>query len=526
MKSGPVRAVALALAALWTPLLVRLAPGWRGDPELMHGWAVPALALYLAWERRHDAPAATGGGSCPAGALAAGALLGLALMLPVLEANPFWPRALWVATGLAVLATWAGMAWRAGWVRATHFAPPLLFMFTALPWPVSLQAPVALAGTALNAQVAAEVVSLFGHPAVVSGRVIEVASGVVGIEEACSGLRSLQTVAMAALFLGELFRLGWRRRLGLFFAALLAAVAGNLIRTTGLTWLAATRDIPTMEARHDAAGDWALLGTLAAVAALGWWFARGAAALAVKAGTNATPGPVGNGVWAGRWALAVLAVMLAAEAGTRAWFARSESAPTRVGWELADAPGWEEAALPPTARELLRYDREEGRFRDDAARGERWLAFCLNWSGDPRFSGGVFLHDPSICLPGIGARPEGRARDVEVVVEGVAIRFRAYRFRAGERTQRVFFAVWDGYAGVVLDEGAAMGDVTALRLRQVREGRRGVDYYHLTFVVEGIDADAAADEALRGVAPGLLRRRPRQGPGRGRCLSKNPRDRS
>ncbi len=506
MKPGPVPAGGLALAALWTPLLLRLAPGWRGDPELMHGWAVPALALYLAWERRHDAPASTAGGSRWAWMLAACGLIGLALALPILEANPFWPRALWGATALAVLATWAGLAGRAGWGRATHFAPPLFFIFTALPWPVTIQAPFALAGTALNAQVAAEAVSLLGQPAVASGRVIEVASGVVGIEEACSGLRSLQTVAMAAFFLGELFRLGWRRRLGLFLAALVVAVAGNLMRTTFLTWIAATRDIPTMEARHEAAGEWALLGTLAAVAALGWVFARGVAASTPTTNTPARLVP--EDVAAGRRAFAVVAVMLAAEVGTRFWFDRGEAAPSRVRWSLGEAEDWQATTLPRAARDLLRYNREEGRYRDDFSRGERWLVLCLNWSGDPRFSGGVFLHDPSICLPGIGARREGAARDVEVVAEGVAIRFRAYRFRSGERTQRVFFAVWDGYAGAALDEGAAMGDVTALRLRQVREGRRGVDYYHLTFVVEGIEDDAAADAAFRRVVPEILRRGP------------------
>ena len=505
MNSGHARAGVLALAALWTPLLLRLTPGWRGDPELMHGWAVPALALYLAFERRRDAPPVTSGGAAWAAGLVGLCLVGLALALPVLEANPFWPRALWVATALAAIATWAGLVAGTGFRRATHFATPILFMFTALPWPVTLQAPITLAGTALNARVAAEAVSFLGYPAVAIGRVVEVASGVVGIEEACSGLRSLQTVTMAALFLGELCRLGWRRRLGLLLAAWMVAVAGNLARTVYLTWIAATRDIAAMESRHEAAGEWALLGTLAAVAALGWIFARGSAPPPAVANTGEAARGPGRRAWSR--ALAVAAFMLVAEGATRLWFARGDAASTRVRWTLADPPDWKSAALPPAAREQLKYDTEQGRSRDDLARGERWLSFCLNWSGDPRFSGGVFLHDPAICLPGIGARRDGLTRDVTVSVGGVDLPFRAYRFRNGDALQRVYFAVWDGYAGAALHEGAGMGDVTALRLRQTWAGRRGVDYYHLTWVVEGIDDDAAADAAFRRVVPELLIRR-------------------
>jgi hypothetical protein len=55
--------------------------------------------------------------------------------------------------------------------------------------------------------------NLFQITAVQHGNVIEVKSGLLGIDEACSGIRSLQATVMVSLFLGELYRATWQRRL-------------------------------------------------------------------------------------------------------------------------------------------------------------------------------------------------------------------------------------------------------------------------------------------------------------------------
>ena len=49
-------------------------------------------------------------------------------------------------------------------------------------------------------------------PALVHGNVIEVSTGMVGIDEACSGIRSFQSSLMISLFLGEFYRLSTRSR--------------------------------------------------------------------------------------------------------------------------------------------------------------------------------------------------------------------------------------------------------------------------------------------------------------------------
>ncbi len=47
--------------------------------------------------------------------------------------------------------------------------------------------------------------NLFQIPAVQHGNLIEVRTGLLGMDEACSGIRSLQATFMVSLFLGELY---------------------------------------------------------------------------------------------------------------------------------------------------------------------------------------------------------------------------------------------------------------------------------------------------------------------------------
>src|SRR5438132_11988051 len=78
----------------------------------------------------------------------------------------------------------------------------------------------------------------FRIPAQTVGGAITLRTGVVGITEACTGMRSLQAGIMFGLAMGEWFLLGPGRRLLLLLIALALALCTNLIRTLVL-WLQA-----------------------------------------------------------------------------------------------------------------------------------------------------------------------------------------------------------------------------------------------------------------------------------------------
>ena len=77
------------------------------------------------------------------------------------------------------------------------------------------------------AHVAAETAMLLGIPAQVEGNLIRVSTGLVGVNEACSGIRSLQTSLMIGLLFGELKRLSVLRRVALVAGAVAIALFAN-----------------------------------------------------------------------------------------------------------------------------------------------------------------------------------------------------------------------------------------------------------------------------------------------------------
>ncbi len=95
--------------------------------------------------------------------------------------------------------------------------------------------------TRANAGATIEILGLIGVPAVQHGNVIEVGTGVVGIDDACSGIRSFQATLMLSLFFGEIYRLTVRRRVVLCLLGFGLAFLFNVGRTTLLTWVAASQ---------------------------------------------------------------------------------------------------------------------------------------------------------------------------------------------------------------------------------------------------------------------------------------------
>src|SRR5207245_7250421 len=138
------------------------------------------------------------------------------------------------------------------WLR--HFAFPFLFLLVAVPWPVQAEQVVTQslmrAVTAINVLV----LNVAGTPALQHGNVIEVGSGLIGIEEACSGVRSLQATLMISLFLGELYSFPIARRALLVIAGGLLAFFCNVVRTALLVWVGAKHGARSIEAWHDPAG--------------------------------------------------------------------------------------------------------------------------------------------------------------------------------------------------------------------------------------------------------------------------------
>ena len=137
---------------------------------------------------------------------------------------------------------------------------PLCFFLVAVPWPSGLESIVTQSLMRLNVATTIELLGLFGIPAVQQGNVIEIGTGVVGIDDACSGIRSFQATLMISLFFGELYALGAVRRALCVFAGFALAFLFNVGRTLLLTWIASAKGVGAIASWHDPAGVTILVG--------------------------------------------------------------------------------------------------------------------------------------------------------------------------------------------------------------------------------------------------------------------------
>src|SRR6266480_1021824 len=273
--SKPHRGWALLLAA-WTWAIWSCAEYWRGNPNYSYGWIVPVLCL--AYAARRLTLAQTENIARPIltvpiwlivflGIVAAAIFFGLEFAReqvwhPIIV---IWTIAL-VPITLTLLVCW----FTSGKTLLLAELFPILFFLTAVPWPPRFEQPIT---AGLMQAVAAATTGLLhwvGIPAQTAGGAITLRTGVVGITEACSGMRSLQAGIMFGLAMGEWFLLRPQGRIVLLLIAIALALCTNLVRTLVLSLQAEWNGLSAVEKIHDFTGTLAVSALVFSI----WIFAR------------------------------------------------------------------------------------------------------------------------------------------------------------------------------------------------------------------------------------------------------------
>jgi exosortase len=429
----------LFFGALWFILCRQLTGEWSVNEQYNYGWFVPFFAVYLFWLRWQDRPepeisdrwsvvsdqrAKVGGDR----RLLIAALLAvptLLLFLPIRLfeiANPEWRLLFWVHATVVVTLTLL-LIWCAGgraWLR--HFAFPVAFIFIAVPWPTSVETPIIQGLMRVVARVAAEAAMLLGIPAQVEGNLIRVSNGLVGVNEACSGIRSLQTALMIGLLFSELKRLSILRRVTLVAGAVAIALCANFFRAVFLVTVAATENISEVSRWHDIAGY-----TIIAIVFLG---TMGLAYLLGRSELRHQRSEV-----SGRWSIvrssylaAALCWLLLVEIGTAAWYRVHErnlvsTAPWSVQWP-EQSPNFRKLKMDSEIRGVLRFDDGEAaawtltspisseKVAEPKASGTQvngsgkntisCLLYVFHWKPGRNSALLANLHRPDVCLPASG----------------------------------------------------------------------------------------------------------------------------
>jgi exosortase len=495
-----------ALGCAWALLILHLWLEWSTNEQYGYGKVVPLLALYLAWNRWTDRPDPGRPRAFRPIAWLLPVLVTLLIPLRlILETSPEWRTISWLVGGIAAVISLALIygAGGAPWVR--HFSVPVLFMLVAIPWPHRLETHIMQALMQAVAVACTEALHWGGWPATRLGNVIDIGTAVVGVEEACSGVRSLQTTLMSSLFLGELFRFGLGRRATLLVAGLIFAFFCNLGRSLLLVWVSATRGAPAVDEWHDPVGLVVLAVTIAGLFGLAALLRRSDDALPDAApGSNAFIAP-GRQLPAALL-IAIIGIVATAEAGTRLWFYTHDQGDvptTRVELRLPkERTGFTKLPLPETTFDLLRHDYGQIATWLEPG-GVRITSILLTWNrGNPtRYL--AEQHTPDICLPSAGAVLEETLGPKLIPFAGVEIAFQRYRFSGRDGPTHVFYSrIEEGVppaAGKFLDGKRSRGG-----LQEAFAGRRRLGQQVFEVAVTGAHSAEAAEQTMRTALANLV----------------------
>jgi exosortase len=508
--------VLLFFGALWFILCRQLSGEWLVNEQYNYGWFVPFFALYLFWIRWQDRPAReVRSQKLEVRSRLVAAVIGISalfLLLPVRlfeiatpEWRPLgWIHAVSVAT-LTLLYLWCVGPAGAGWVR--HFAFPVAFFFVAVPWPTALEVPIIQGLMRMVAHVAAETAMLLGIPAQVEGNLIRVSTGLVGVNEACSGIRSLQTSLMIGLLFGELKRFSAFRRVALVAGAVTIALFANFLRAVFLVAVAGTENLSEVTRWHDVAGYTILalvfVGTMALAYLLGKSKIRGQSS-EVRKKLNVSR----------QWSVApnfylsvALCWLLFVEIGIAAWYRVHETnLVSGIRWSVQwpeQAPNFRELKIDPEIRGVLRFDDgqaaawtipspRDSRSSPQVNPSKSDVIVCylyvFRWKPGRNSALLANLHRPDVCLPASGWTQVADDGVRNYPVTGsFELPFRHFEFQrafgnSAPQTAHAFYCLSEdrasGSPAVSQDanspgmSGSRSEWTRAERLRSVLEGRR------------------------------------------------------
>ncbi len=217
--------ICLALGWLYFDVLRRLTSDWYNDENYSHGLLVPFIAGYALWQNRAELRAtAIRPMTWLGGILLSGAVL--LLWAGTVGAEMFITRISFLLAIISLVLYFGGK----DWLKRMFF--PLLLLLLAIPIPMLIFNRIAFPLQLIASDYAARVINLIGIPAFREGNVIELAQMKLEVVEACSGIRSLMSLATLAVTYAYFAEAKWWRRIALVASVIPIAIVTNAARVT------------------------------------------------------------------------------------------------------------------------------------------------------------------------------------------------------------------------------------------------------------------------------------------------------
>lgn len=273
-------ALLVPLLAIWINLML---PEWSGNPDLSHGFFTPILFILLINEARNRGPYLF----LPPDhkTWIAAILIMLASIFILLTAALFaaaieWGHPLVLFLSGGCVAGALASAWIVASTHSVRIVPfnwvvfvAILLWLLSVPLPPGTYSQLTLGLQLWVSDRVLQALHLLGIPAIQNGNIIELARTTVGVEEACSGVRSLLSCIYAGFFFSATFVRRWKSRCMIILLAPIFAIGMNFVRSLFLTLLA-NGGVDIAGPWHDGTGYAILVTTALILGALGMTLER------------------------------------------------------------------------------------------------------------------------------------------------------------------------------------------------------------------------------------------------------------
>jgi exosortase len=212
------------LFACYAPVLIALVKNWNSDGDMGHGFFVPVVAAFIAWQKREQlaavAPRPNWWG------LLVVAYAAFQLWIATLGAELFLARTAFVISIIGITLLLGGVAY----VRILAF--PLFLLFFMVPIPTVVYNRITFPLQMIATRAAEVALTWLQIPVLREGNVLDLPQQQLNVVEACSGIRSLLSLSFLSLVYGYFFEpRTWMRAL-LFFLTIPIAIIANANRVT------------------------------------------------------------------------------------------------------------------------------------------------------------------------------------------------------------------------------------------------------------------------------------------------------
>jgi len=216
--------VSVLIAICYFTVIIHLVSQWANDEDMGHGFFVPVIAGYIAWQKRDQLAAHVPRPNWWGLAIL---LWGAAqLYIATLGAELFLTRTSLVISIIGSVLLLGGTEY----LRILSF--PLFLLFFMVPIPAVIYNQITFPLQLLASRVAENSISLLGIPVIREGNVLELAQQKLNVVEACSGIRSLLTLTFLSLVYGYFFEKRTWVRVLLFLSTIPIAITANAGRVT------------------------------------------------------------------------------------------------------------------------------------------------------------------------------------------------------------------------------------------------------------------------------------------------------